>query len=81
MEREKPRRRSSIHGKEYQALLRLLRAARLEAGLTQVEVAQRLGRPQSFVSKTELGERRLDPIDLRAFAAVYGKAVSFFLRG
>jgi transcriptional regulator with XRE-family HTH domain len=42
----------------------LLREARLARGLTQENVAERLGRPQSFVSKYETGERRLDVLEL-----------------
>jgi ribosome-binding protein aMBF1 (putative translation factor) len=45
-------------------LLELLIQARAEAGLTQAEVAQQLRRPQSFVSKYESGERRLDLVEL-----------------
>jgi transcriptional regulator with XRE-family HTH domain len=47
-----------------QVLLQLLREVRREAGLRQVDLAKRLGQPQSFVSKYELGERRMDLIDL-----------------
>lgn len=47
-------------------------------GLTQVAVAKVLGRPVSFVSKCELGERRLDPLDLRDFATIYEKPLGFF---
>ena len=47
---------------EYKALRALLTKTRDAAGLTQAEVAERLGRPQSFVSKYESGERRLDVI-------------------
>lgn len=54
----------SIHTAEYQRLCALLRQIRLEAGLTQVDVAARLDEPQSFVSKYESGERRLDVIEL-----------------
>jgi transcriptional regulator with XRE-family HTH domain len=43
-----------------------------EAGLTQVEVAKRLDVPQSFVSKYETGERRLDVIELRHVAEAIG---------
>jgi transcriptional regulator with XRE-family HTH domain len=44
----------------YRRLCRLLVQARREAGLQQVDVAKLLGRPQSYVSKVESGERRLD---------------------
>ena len=73
------RRRSAVHGSEYQYLLKRLREARLKAGLTQVQVAKALGRPQSYVTKCELGERRIDPIDLQRFAKVYRKPLSYFL--
>lgn len=43
----------------------LLRKVRSEAGLRQVDLAERLGQPQSFVSKYESGERRLDLLELR----------------
>ncbi|MEU0468917.1 helix-turn-helix transcriptional regulator [Amycolatopsis sp. NPDC006131] len=54
----------SIYSAEYQQLCRLLRELRQEAGLTQVQVAERLGVPQSFVSKYESGERRLDVVEM-----------------
>ncbi|GAB3428621.1 helix-turn-helix domain-containing protein [Flindersiella endophytica] len=54
----------SIYSAEYRRLCELLRELRGEAGLTQVQVAQRLEVPQSFVSKYESGERRLDVIEL-----------------
>lgn len=49
-----------------EALLELLVSLRAEAGLRQLDLADRLGKPQSFVSKYESGERRLDIIELRA---------------
>ena len=60
-------------------MLKRLREARLAAGMTQVEVAESLGRPQSFITKCELGERRIDPIELQTFAALYRKRLSYFL--
>ena len=78
MERGK-RRRSAIHTTEYQYILKRLREARLRAGLTQVHVARALGRHQSFVTKCELGERRIDPIDLQRFARLYHKPLTYFL--
>lgn len=63
----------------YQAFLVKLRQARDEAGMTQVEVSLKLGKPQSYVSKCESGERRVDVIELSAFAALYYKPLEFFL--
>lgn len=57
---------------DYAAFLRGLRRARERAGLTQFETARRLGKPQSYVSKCESGERRVDIVELKAFARVYG---------
>lgn len=50
-------------------LCELLRAVRIEAGLTEAEVARRLGEPQSFVSKYETMRRRLDLIELQQVAS------------
>ena len=65
----------TIHSEDYRALLTLLRSLREEAGLTQVELAERLGRPQSFVSKIEVGERRLDVAELRMLTEALGQDV------
>lgn len=62
----------SIHTVEYQRLCALLKQLRVDAGLTQVQVAERLGEPQSFVSKYESGERRLDVIELKHVAEALG---------
>ena len=51
---------NSIHDPKYQVFRQMLLDARKEKGLQQVEVAERLGKTQSFVSKYERGERRLD---------------------
>jgi transcriptional regulator with XRE-family HTH domain len=53
----------SLHTSEYEAFRKLLLTVREEAGLTQLEVATRLSKPQSFVAKYEGGERRLDVIE------------------
>ncbi len=52
-----------LNSPEYQLLRRLLVEGRERAGLTQAQVAAELGRAQSFVSKYEGGERRLDVIE------------------
>jgi transcriptional regulator with XRE-family HTH domain len=69
----------SVHSKEYRLLLARLRRVRLEAGLTQQQVAKLLRKPQSFLSKCEAGERRLDVLELQKLARIYKKPLSFFL--
>ena len=64
--------------KAYKRFRARLVQARKDAALTQVEVAKRLGRPTSFISKCELGERRVDVVELRQLAKLYGKKMSFF---
>lgn len=54
---------SSIFTQRHQELIGFIASARKAAGITQVELAERLGKPQSFVSKVERGERRLDVIE------------------
>lgn len=68
-----------LHSNEYETLVALLKQARRDAGLTQVEVAVRLGVEQSFISKVERRERRLDVTELRAFCAVLGIGLSEFV--
>lgn len=63
----------------YRHFLVRLREARERAGLTQVEVSKRLKVPQSFVSKCESGERRIDVVELAAFARVYRRPLTFFV--
>jgi transcriptional regulator with XRE-family HTH domain len=62
----------SITSAEYHRFRTLLRELRVEAGLTQVQVAELLREPQSFVSKYESGERRLDVIETRHVAEALG---------
>lgn len=69
---------ASLNQTRYKRLLRKLRAARTDAGLSQRDVARRLNKPQSFVQKCETGERRIDPVELAIFAAIYGRPVSAF---
>ena len=55
----------SVYREEYLVLLRLLKQCRVEAGLSQMQFAQALERPQSFASDIERGLRRLDLVQLR----------------
>jgi len=69
----------NIHSVSYQRFLQRLRQAREEVGLTQAEVSIALGKPQSYVSKCESGERRVDVIELADFARIYNKTIDFFI--
>lgn len=70
-----------IHTPEYTRMRERLKEARKAAGMTQEQVAKKLDRPQSFVSKVETGERRIDPTELEKFAWLYGKPITYFLSG
>ena len=72
---------SSVQSRRYQQFLRQLREARADAGLTQEQVAKSFKVPQSWVSKCEAGERRVDVVELERFARLYGKPLAFFLPG
>lgn len=69
----------TIYSEKYKRVLELLRKARKEAGLTQVDVAVALGKTQSYVAKCESGERRIDVVELSEFAKLYRKSIDFFL--
>lgn len=69
----------SIYSAEYQRLCAVLRELRQEADLTQAQVAAQLDVPQSFVSKYEAGERRLDVVELGHVAEALGVTVQTVL--
>lgn len=62
----------SLFTPAYHCLIQALVGARREAGLRQVDLANRLGKPQSFVSKMETGERRLDVIEFLVVSRAIG---------
>ena len=62
----------SLFSEKYDRFRQLLIAARKEAGLTQTEVAEKLSRPQSYISKSERGERRLDVVEFFDVAQAIG---------
>ncbi len=65
---------------EYAIFRDLLRELRSEKGLTQVQLSETLGMPQSFVSKYETGERRLDVIELREVCQSLGTTLAAFAK-
>lgn len=71
---------SVVRQTQVEHLRTVLRQVRLDAGLRQVDLAARLGQPQSFVSKYETGERRLDILELRAVCGAVGVSLEDFVR-
>lgn len=70
---------TSAYSDRQRHLRQLLRDIRTEAGLRQLDLAVRLGQPQSFVSKIESGERRLDVIELEQVCEACGTSLAVFV--
>jgi transcriptional regulator with XRE-family HTH domain len=70
----------TIYSKEHRKLVEKLKKARKEAGLDQEAVAKLLGVTQSYISKIESGQRRIDIVQLKRFAKVYRKKIDYFLK-
>lgn len=62
----------SLHSDRYAVLLAKLAEVRAQRGMTQTQLAEALGKPQSYISKIERGERRIDVIELSDWAAALG---------
>lgn len=71
--------KKSIYTDEFAALAALLRETREAAGLTQVQLAQKIGTSQSFITKMEVGQRRLDLIQLRTVCQALGTTLPAFV--
>ncbi|HLO64944.1 MAG TPA: helix-turn-helix transcriptional regulator [Azonexus sp.] len=69
----------SIHSAEYERFLALLRKTRVQSGLTQDDIATKLSATQSFISKCERGERRLDIVELAAWCSALNVSLSSFV--
>ncbi len=70
----------STFTKDYEISRELLRELRTNKGLTQVQLSESLGMPQSFVSKYETGERRLDIVEVRAVCASLEITLAAFVK-
>lgn len=70
----------TIHTKGYARFIERLKKARKEAGFRQIDVAKKLKRPQSYISRVESGEYRLDILEVKRFAGLYKKSVEYFLK-
>jgi transcriptional regulator with XRE-family HTH domain len=63
---------ASVYREEYQQVITLLKHARKARGITQAQLAEALGKPQSFIAKVENGERRLDVVEFVHLARLVG---------
>ena len=70
----------SIYTNEYKTVVSRLIEARNHSGLTQVDVTQKLKKPQSYISKIERGERRVDVTELSILAKIYKKPLDYFVK-
>jgi len=72
--------KKALYSKEHKILVGRLKQARKDANLDQKEVADLLGVSQSYVSKVEAGQRRIDVIQLKEFVRIYNKPINYFLK-
>ena len=70
----------SLHTDQHRTLCELLRELRIEAKLTQVQMAEAIDEPQSMVSRVEVGQRRLDILELRQWLAALDMSLPVFVR-
>lgn len=70
----------TIYSKDHKFLVERLKKSRIDAGLDQNEIAKLLGMSQSYVSKMESGQRKLDIFQLKNLAKIYKKSLDYFLQ-
>ncbi len=70
----------TIYSKDHKYLVEQLKKARKEISIDQKDVAGLLGKTQSYVSKVESGQRRIDIVQLKEFAKIYKKPLTFFIK-
>jgi hypothetical protein len=75
-----PAKKKSLFSPRYDAFLKVLKEERIAAGLSQRDAAKKLNRTQSFISKSESGERRVDVIELVDFLRAYGVRPDKFIK-
>jgi transcriptional regulator with XRE-family HTH domain len=69
-----------IYSKDHKYLVEQIKKARIEVGLDQKDVAKLLKKTQSYISKIESGQRRIDIIQLKDFAKIYKKNINYFIK-
>jgi transcriptional regulator with XRE-family HTH domain len=70
----------TIFSEEHKHIVAQLKKARQQAGLNQKQVAKLLNVNQSFISKIESGQYRIDIVQLQQFARIYKKSLNFFIK-
>lgn len=70
----------AIYKNEYKEIAEKLKKARQESGMTQKEVSEKIGKPQSYISKAESAEQRIDIVELKLFADLYKKPINYFIK-
>lgn len=69
-----------IYSRDHKFLAQQLQSARIVAGFGQAQVAKMLGRTQSYISKIESGQRKIDVVQLKEIAKIYKKSFDFFIK-
>ena len=72
--------KKTIYSEQYKTIVQNLKEARLKQGLTQKDVAKHFGVGQSFISKLESAQYRLDILQLQEFAKLYKRPLTSFLK-
>jgi transcriptional regulator with XRE-family HTH domain len=70
----------AIYTKDHKFIVEQLKKARIEAGFDQEKVAELLKKTQSYVSKIEAGQRRIDIVQLKEFSKIYKKDLDYFIK-
>ena len=70
----------AIYSQDHKKLVKNLKQARIDVGLDQKQAAKLLSKTQSYVSKIESGQRRVDVVQLKNFAKIYKKSLNFFIK-
>lgn len=70
----------TIYSEDHKHIVAQLKKARQQAGLNQNQVAELLNVNQSFISKIESGQYRIDIVQLKQFARIYKKSLNFFVK-